>query len=403
MLELLRLNRNFRLLWLGQLVSLIGDGISQWSMVYWIYQSSHGSPVVQSLSFVVVTAPRLFLAPFAGVLVDRWDRRQTMIVSDIVRGLLVLPLIYAVLRGDVVLALVASFLSACVSTFGNPARGALLPRLVEQQHLVAANSLNQTTTSLMLLAGPTVGTLVLELLGPSGAFALDGLTFFVSALLVALVRVSAASATARPASRFTAELKEGIRYAWQNPVVRVLIIAFVVLFAGAGIINSMSVLMVRTVLGLPQSALAYSSTASPLAMITASTLIGASARKLKRAHLLVPTGLGLGAAGIGLTAAATALWVVVAGSVLVGLCNAVLNIGLSTTLQRTVPDQVRGRVLSTLNALPTAAMLASSALAGVVAEQISIRWVVGTGAILLGLAGLVSYIGFRGIDLDAVD
>lgn len=396
MLMLLR-NRSFFWLWLGQAISAMGDEIRDWAMIYWIFTASGHSPVVQSLSFIAVIAPGLVLGPFAGVLVDRWDRRRVMLIADVLRGGIALLLIPAVATGQYWSALGITFLGACVAQFFNPARGAMVPRVVPPEQLLQANSLSQTTGTVMRLAGPAMGTAIYHLLGATGAVTMDAVSFLLSALCIALVSASGAVAATGKGADFLGELKGGLAYAWGNGPVRTMIIAFTVLFVGAGATNSLGIFIVRQSLGLSESAMVLPATASPLASVVAAVAIGAAARKLRRAPLLIAFALFLAAAGIGMQAGAPTLAWVVAGSVLIGLCNAMLNIGVSTTLQTFVPDELRGRVFGALNSLPTAAMLASAAAAGYLAQVVNPRFVLGGSALFPLLAGLFAFAGLRNV------
>lgn len=404
MLTLLK-NRNYFWLWLGQTISQVGDQIRDWAMIYWIFTASGGSPVVQSLSFIAVTAPQLVLGPVAGVLVDRWDRRRVMLVSTLLRGFISLGLIAAVATGQYWYALGVTFLGSCVGQFFNPARSALIPRVVGAEHLMEANSLGQTTFTIIQLTGPALGTTVFRLLGPTGSFSFDAASFFVSAFCIFLVAVPGAVAAvagagvakARPS--FVGEFKAGLQFGWQNKAIRVLFVAFSVLFLGAGAINSMGIFIVKNALNLDESLMAYPSTASTLAMLVASVAIGAAAKKLRRAPLLVPAGLLVGSAGILTMAGAPNLIWLIAGGVLVGICNTLLNLGMTTTMQALVPDHMRGRVFGVVSSIPTAGMLASAAAAGYLATQINPRLILGGAGAIILVAALVAFAGLREVVL----
>lgn len=398
MLSLLR-NRNYFWLWAGQIISLVGDEIRDWTMIYWIFNVSGESPVVQSLSFIAVTAPKLVLGPFAGVLVDRWDRRKTMIGSDLVRGVLMLAMLGAVAANQYWYALAMVFLGSCVAQFFDPARGALIPLVVGPENLVQANSLGQSTTSLIRLTGPAIGTLTYQYLGPSSAFTLDAFSFALSALCIVMVAVPAAGAASRNREPFFVQFRQGVQFIRESRPIMTLLIAFTVLFMGGGASNSLGIFIVRNSLGLPETALAYSSTASPVITLIASVVIGAVAGRLTRAPLLVPIGMAVGGLGIGLISGApTLLWVIV-GSGLVGLCNSVMNIGVAALVQSLVPNQMLGRVSSALSTLPMGMMLASAGLAGYLATRVNPRLVLGGSAVLLGAAALVAFVGLKDVVL----
>ncbi|HLN65316.1 MAG TPA: MFS transporter, partial [Symbiobacteriaceae bacterium] len=183
-------NRDYFWLWMGNTVSLVGDRVREWAMIYWVYDKSGNSPFVLSLSLFAAMLPNLLLSPVAGVWVDRWDRRRTMLISDLVRGCLSLLLIAAVATGQYWYALGVTFLASCAAQFFSPSRHAMVRRTVGPENLLAANSLAQTTDSVLSLAGPALGTAIFTFLGPQVAFIVDAASYFLSAACIAMVRTS---------------------------------------------------------------------------------------------------------------------------------------------------------------------------------------------------------------------
>lgn len=393
-------NRDYFWLWVGHTVSQLGDSLRDWAMIFWVYRASDRSPLVISLSFIAVMLTNILVGPIAGVWVDRWDRRRVMIVSDLIRGALSLGMVASVMVNQYWYAIGLSFLAACAARFFGPARTAMIRRVVGPQRLLHANSLAQTTTSIMELAGPAIGTAIYAFAGAKLSFGLDAATFFLSALCIALVRSSGAiqASSARPA--FLQELKVGLQFCWKNRTIRAILVSITVLMLGAGVINSMGVLMVQKVLGLPETALGYVAPLQAAASLVTVLAIGASIRKARRAPMLVALGMGIGAVGIGLIAGALNLVWLAAGTMAVGVANVVLNLGASTTMQMVVPDRMLGRVASVLSVPGSVAMVLSAAVAGVVALQVSPRWLLGFAAVVIGLAAVSAYLGLRGVVLE---
>ncbi len=125
MLKLLR-QRNFSLLWFGQFISVIGDWVLFIALPFYTY-SLTGSVLATGAMFIVSTLPRLVLGSVAGVFVDRWDRKRTMIVADVLRVLLVAMLLFVRSRDWLWLIYASSFLESVVSQFFNPAKSAIIP------------------------------------------------------------------------------------------------------------------------------------------------------------------------------------------------------------------------------------------------------------------------------------
>ena len=130
MLKLLR-QRNFSLLWIGQIISIIGDWVLFIALPFYTY-SLTGSVLATGAMFIVSTLPRLLLGSVAGVFVDRWDRKRTMIMADLLRVLLIAMLLLVRSRDWLWLIYVSAFLESVVSQFFNPAKTAIIPLLVDE-------------------------------------------------------------------------------------------------------------------------------------------------------------------------------------------------------------------------------------------------------------------------------
>ncbi len=185
MLKLLR-QRNFSLLWVGQFISIIGDWVLFIALPFYTY-SLTGSVLATGAMFIVSTLPRLVLGSVAGVFVDRWDRKRTMIVADVLRVLLILMLLFVRSRDWLWLIYVSAFLESVVSQFFNPAKSAIIPLLVGEKDLLAANSLNGLSDALTRLLGSALGGVLMGWLGFSSVVLLDAGSFLFSALMIVLI------------------------------------------------------------------------------------------------------------------------------------------------------------------------------------------------------------------------
>ncbi len=149
-------NRSFLALWLGQMISFIGDYF-YWLAVPIMVERLTGSALLVGLSVITTALPMLFLGPVAGVFVDRWDRKRMMITADVLRALLVLPCLLVRTPDQVWIYYVVGFLMSCVSRFFFPAQNAVLPLIVpDKSDLLAANGLMQMVQTVGLLAGPAL-------------------------------------------------------------------------------------------------------------------------------------------------------------------------------------------------------------------------------------------------------
>src|SRR5436189_575920 len=205
--ELLRNNRSFRLLWLGQVVSQMGDWFDTIA-VYTIALRLTGSSRSVALIMVARFLPTVVLGPGAGVIADRFSRRSIMIASDIMRAIVVLGFLFVRRPDQMWLVYLLTVLQLAFSTFFEPAKTAVIPSIVSDRELVPANAIAAVTWSVMLTLGAAVGGFVAGLFGTNVAFVLDSLTFVASAILIASVHFP--HRPKRPKSKLTVSKALGI-------------------------------------------------------------------------------------------------------------------------------------------------------------------------------------------------
>ncbi|MBA3235975.1 MAG: MFS transporter, partial [Chloroflexi bacterium] len=211
----LALNGSFSALWAGQLISLFGDRLNQLAIVA-VVAISTGSALATGLVFFAATLPNLVLSPIAGTFVDRWDHKDVMVVSDILRATLVLVLPVAAVT-NIILVYPLIFLVTSISVFFRPARVAILPRIVPQEDLLSANSALWVGETMADVLGYPLAGLFVALLASSVpiAFWVDSATYLASAGLLATIVVHGARSKTpnvdkRPS--FVAELAAGWRF-----------------------------------------------------------------------------------------------------------------------------------------------------------------------------------------------
>lgn len=169
---------------------MIGDWVLAIALPIYTYDLTPSSLATGAM-FMVGTMPRIVFGPLAGVLVDRWDRRRTMVVTDFTQAALVAVLLLVQSPQQVWLIYLVAFLESTVSQFFGPAENALLPQLVDERHLVPANSLNALNNNLARLAGPALGGLLLGGLGFRSVVLVDCLSFLISGVMIAGITTQA--------------------------------------------------------------------------------------------------------------------------------------------------------------------------------------------------------------------
>jgi len=214
-------NRSFTLLWVGQTASSIGDFLYEIVLAWWVLQQT-GSALIMGAVLTCAFVPIVLCSLLGGVVVDRLPRIHVMLVSDLLRGVIVSGItILAVQRSlQVWHVLVASVVFGTVEAFFRPAYTALVPELVASEHLPSANALTSLSLQIGRIAGPALGATVIALVGTSGAFAFNALSFVISAacLLPLLRHASSPRDTAGPTTSILRDIREGIETVLQSPM-----------------------------------------------------------------------------------------------------------------------------------------------------------------------------------------
>src|SRR5437763_5648385 len=248
MLGVLR-QRNFALLWWGGLISLAGDWVLMIGLPLQVYRMT-GSTLATGTMFMAGLLPSLLLGSLAGVFVDRWDRRSTMVIVNLLLALGLLPLLAVHSTAWLWVVYLVSFVEESLAQFIRPAEGALLPLLVDEEHLLTANSLGSLSSNMARLSGPLLGGVLVALLGLSGVALVDAASFLIAAALIALIAVgskpvvSVSSPTpAAVAQRWTAVWQEwwaGLQLMRRPPVGAPIFLALVTTGGGEGLVSSLA-------------------------------------------------------------------------------------------------------------------------------------------------------------------
>lgn len=384
---------NFRTLWVGQAISQIGDGLTSLALLIVVNQLT-GSTVALAGVAIALALPQLVFGIGAGVLVDRWDRRRTMIVSDLLRGMIVLGFIFVRDPSQVWLFYILAFLQAAVGTFFEPAKNALIPQLVQGRDLLAANALSQTTRVVTGVLGTALAGVLIGIAGNGlPAFSLDALSFLVSALFIwRIVLPKSVSMTAAYAEQNAfVQIREGLRFILHNRLVAAAMFTSAVTMLGLGAVNVLFVPFLINVLNTPIAALGFLEAAQVIGMVVGSMVVAALAARFKVRALIAGGVFALGTLVI-LIGAAPNAWFIGALLGLVGLVVTPIQASVATLMQREVPNAMLGRVGSVVSTAITLSSVLSMAGAGALGEMIGIRevfYLAGGIALIAALLALI--------------
>ena len=393
--------RDYRYLFAGQVVSDIGDGITL-LLVLLVINDLTGSSIALALMAIAEAVPAFSVGLAAGVYVDRWNRRRIMLVSDLLRGGIVLAFGLVQTAALVPLLYLLGFTQASIGTFFRPARGAMLPHIVPREGLPAANSLAQGSQVIGGVIGAGIAGLLFGVFGsaPIG-FAIDAATFLISFAFISRIAASAGriSGEEHAAARGTGMLtsiRAGLAVVRGSRMLAGILLASSVTMLGLGAVNVLFVPLVVTDLGVSPTWMAGIDLAQTIGMLAAAALVTTLVRRLAPTSIITFALVGVGVS-IGLMAGVSSVWQVLVILVVVGLCVTPLQAMVQTMVQTSAGDATRGRVVSLLQAAMSTASVGSMAIGGVMADLTSIRLVFLAAGVVVLLAAGVAAVMFRGV------
>jgi MFS family permease len=382
----LRYDRDFRLLWSGQLVSGVGRQITVVALPYQLYVLT-GSPLAVGLLAAVQLIPLLTVSFVGGALADAVDRRRLLLITQaslaVTSGALALLSLSP--QPPIVLLYVVAFVTSAIGAFDQPARASLLPRLVARERLAAAIALNQGGYQLAAIAGPAVGGLLIATVGLSTAYLIDALTFGASILAVFLIRPVSMQQGARRVG--PAAILEGLRFARRH---RVVLGTFVIDLDAMifGMPTALFPVLALDVFRMGPAGVGLLAAAPAVGALIGALLTGWIGR-VRRQGVAVFAAVavwGIAITLFGLVTASFALALVFLA--IAGAADVVSAVMRSTIVQMATPDALRGRLtglhITVVNGGPRLGDMEASAVAAATSAQFS---VVSGG--LLCLAGLV--------------
>ena len=373
-------NRDFFLLWQGQFVSQIGSQAFAIAMMFWIKHET-GSASLMGLLMTVSMLPAVILGPVAGVVADRFSRKMIIVLSDIFRGIPVIFIALLIFRapvsGNVIIIclFVVTLILGILGAFFQPAIGAAIPDIVPKDRVASANSLNQSSRQISLFIGQALGGYLFVILGAPLLFLIDGITYLFSAFSESFIKIpqlipGKSRQRADNFRRFNHDLKEGLRFTWNNIGLRALIItaAFVNFFATPIII--LLPFYVEDFLHVRADWYGYI-----LAGFGLGSLLGYAAAGVIRLSEKIKSRIFI--IDFILMSACFPVFSVLDNAVaalllmtLLGMLNGYFNINIITVLQLVIPGEIRGRVFGLFITLTAGLTPVSMGLSGIIADLV---------------------------------
>jgi DHA3 family macrolide efflux protein-like MFS transporter len=337
--------RDFALMWLGQLVDTIGSSLTSLSASILIYRET-GSAASVGLMLIATAAPGLVFGLFAGVIVDRYDRKRIMIAANLIRALLVF-LIPVLVPLNIAWLYILVALTSTVGQFFDPAHESVLPEVAPDEELAAANSLMAISSFGSTAIGFAASGLLASLGDLKWAFYIDAITFLLSAFFIALIDIKPLIVeTKTNAAVIVDNLRGGIRYLFDTPILRSLFLVSIPVLIAVGLINTLLLPFATRALEMNEFQFGIQEGVTSIGFVIGSLAMAGFAGRLYEGQWLTIGYIGLGILGIAYSQA-TNIPIAITILFFFGMMNAPSAIAKRLVIQRHSPREMRGRVSST--------------------------------------------------------
>lgn len=379
-------NRNFSLLWTGQLVETIGNSLTSIAASIYVYRET-GSALSVGLMLMATAAPSLLVGLFAGVFVDRYDRRKIMIAADVLRAVLV-ALIPVLVPLHVLWLYVIVMLISAIGQFFDPAHESVLPEVASDEELAAANSLIAISSFGSTAVGFAAAGLIASAANLDWAFYINALTFLFSAACVYLIRIQPIEVEEDTSVALVVQnLRAGVRQLLDTPVLRSLFSVQVVVLISFGLSNTLLLPFAMTALGATEFEYGLQEGLTSIGFVVGSLLMAKFFDRLHAGAWLAISFIGMGLIGV-VYAGLESVPLAIALITFSGLFNAPSSIARRVVVQRHTPPEMRGRVSSAFFVARDVLFLIGMGAAGL-ADYMDVRLLYLLSALMLVGAGTV--------------
>lgn len=387
------INRNFALLWTGGTVSVFGDVIFDTTLVVWITvflaAGQPWAPLAVSGVLLAVLVPTFAFGPIAGVFVDRWDKRRTMLWMDALRAGLIALLLLATnivplpylpngrlpLAGQLGLIYTVVLLASLCAQFFGPSKMALIGDIVPDPYRTQASGMSQVTQSLAGIIAPPLAPILLLAAGPQVALLINALSFAFSFVMILAVRPpqAARSVHAGEQSNFFREFVAGLRFSARNRVILTLLVTVCVVMLGASAINTLGIFFVLNNLHAPVKLYGLLETAMGLGVILGAILAGLFAQRIGLARTLTCS-LLIASISMLVYSRMTSFVPALIVAALFGIFQAALNVPAGPLLLRVTPRAYVGRVSAIINPASALMQVLGTMLVGFLASSVLLHF-----------------------------
>lgn len=396
-------NRDFFFLWLGQIISNFGDSLAQMALIALVYKRSPGSVMELAKVVFFTVVPVFIIGPVAGVYVDRWNRKWTMIISDILRGLLVflIPLLIVFTKPIFPIYIVV-FLMFSVTRFFLPCKMAIIPEIVSKDELLIANSLIDTTRMIANTLGFALAGFVVKWVGIAGSFYIDSLSFFVSAIFIGFIGIKIGEAKIIPEAKSAIksaikktiwfDMIEGLKFLLQYKKARFVVGMFFILMSGIGAIFCVSIVFVQKSFNTVTTDLGFLGMNIGIGLFLGTVFYGRFGQNFSKIHFIFFSFISTGIALI----VFSLLTRFYSSEILSGVAALLIGIFISpvvtsgyTLIHEEIPNGARGRIFSSLEAIMHSGFLIFMFVASVLAAFTGALWILIATGVFFILSGIL--------------
>jgi DHA3 family macrolide efflux protein-like MFS transporter len=382
-----------RKLWLAQVVSVFGDFLAVFAVISVVTYKMHGTAAQITLITVSFMLPFALISPVAGVFVDRWNVKQTMIASDLIRAVLALLLVFATNLNQIYAIL---FVLSAVSTFFVPAQSVTLRTVVPKEGLMAANTLIQQAFQVMRIISPAMAGAMVAWFGANSCYVVDSVSFVCSATLIGTVLIVRQAATPAPKSEGSklrsviTDMGMGLKFIFTHSI-----ITFVILSMAAGMFalscfGPLIAVYVRDELNAGSVWFGIINAMIGVGMILGSLVLNKFAQKLPKSQLVI-WGLLVIAVFVVVMASFKNIPMAAVGTFGIGVGIVFIIVAAQTLMQQRTPIELVGRVSSSFMSVLSVAQLFGLVFSGSLAQVLGIRTLFFASAGLLVIIACFGY------------
>jgi predicted MFS family arabinose efflux permease len=394
------LNRNFTFLAIGQAISHLGDFVYSTTLLVWVFTLTHSAAAVSGV-LIAQYVPMFLLGPVAGVFVDRWNRRTTMVVSDLSRMTVALLPLFVTDTLRLPTIYLSVFLISVFSRFFTPARAGITQVIVTSKQQAQAASVGQATFALAMVLGPALATPLFFAVGPFIACSINAASFLVSALCLLALRAPRAAFHPSLLSEKSglkavgSELSASLRLIITTRVLRVSVGMALIAMLGAGAIEALGVIFVSQRLHVSSSLYGPLVATGGVGILIGAVLAGLLATKMTSKTILTGSVFLL---GLGFVIYGFQTWYVAALLVyfLLSTPNGGVEVGFAPMMLNATPRAMIGRVQAVMETVMFGTSLVSIALAGAASQFIPVWLIFVISGVLMALAGLFGWFALPG-------